>query len=143
MVTAILPTMTYQPHEPVVPAAHPIRTAPNGSSHNPTPSISSELTITPARYSSRASSPTDVSPVPKADASSSKLAGIVGMLTGCGALVALGLFLPLPTRFQNSGVSRSQSVADSFYVVGATALLVSVFCMFGLHNLAGEEGKGL
>jgi hypothetical protein len=64
------------------------------------------------------------------------------MLTGCGALVALGLFLPLPTHFQNSGVSRSQSVADSFYVVGTVALLVSLGCFFGLRRLSGEEGKG-
>jgi hypothetical protein len=65
------------------------------------------------------------------------------MLTGCGALVALLLFLPLPTRFQDGGASRSQSVADSFYVVGAVALIVSVGCLFGLRNLSGEHGKGL
>jgi hypothetical protein len=80
--------------------------------------------------------------LPKAG-SSSKLAGIVGMLTGCGALVALGLFLPLPTRFEKGGVSTSQSVADSFYVVGTIAIFVSFCCLVGLRNLAGEGDKGL
>lgn len=63
------------------------------------------------------------------------------MCTGLGALVALGFFLPLPTRFQDGGVSPSDAVADSFYVVGAVALLVATVCFFGLRNLPGEEYK--
>ena len=143
MVTAILPSMTYKAPESLVPTATQPQ-AQNGASHGATPSISSELTITPARYTSRSNSPTTGLTAVKTEASPApKLAGIVGMLTGCGALVALLLFLPLPTRFQDGGASRSQSVADSFYVVGAVALVVSVGCLFGLRNLSGEEGKGL
>ena len=63
------------------------------------------------------------------------------MCTGLGALVALGFFLPLPTRFQDGGVSPSNSIADSFYVVSAVALLVAIICFFGLRNLPGEEYK--
>jgi nitrate/nitrite transporter NarK len=64
------------------------------------------------------------------------------MFTGCGALVALLIFLPLPTRFQEAGHSPSVAVADAFYVVGAIAILVALGCFFGLRRLPGEEGKG-
>jgi hypothetical protein len=137
MVTAILPTMT------IAKTADDLRTPrrSNGASHAMTPSISSELTITPARF--RSASPTGDTP-PKANtiASSSNLAGLVGTFTGCGALVALLIFLPLPTRFQNAGHSPATAVADAFYVVGAIALLVAVGLFFGLQRLPGEEGKG-
>ncbi|KAF2270987.1 MFS general substrate transporter [Lojkania enalia] len=139
MVTAILPTMT------IVKASgdpcSPTRCA-NGTSHTMAPSISSELTITPARF--RSLSPTiDTTAKPDADASTSHLAGLVGMFTGCGALVALLLFLPLPTRFQKAGESAAAAVAGAFYVVGAVAILVAVGCFWGLRKLPGEEGKGL
>jgi hypothetical protein len=65
------------------------------------------------------------------------------MFTGLGALLALGFFLPLPTRFQKSGASPSAAVADAFYVVGAVAFVISVLCIFGLRNLPGEEEKGV
>ncbi|KIW08751.1 uncharacterized protein PV09_00689 [Verruconis gallopava] len=139
MVTAILPSMTHK--EPRNTSSPTSESTPigNGPSHCPAPSISSELTITPARY--RTFPPPISSTPPTTEPSASKLAGIVGMLTGCGALVALGLFLPLPTRFQKGGTSASQSVADSFYLVGAMAICVSICCFFGLRNLPGEEGK--
>lgn len=75
--------------------------------------------------------------------STSHLAGLVGMFTGCGALVALSIFLPLPTRFQKAGETPASAVADAFYVVGAVAILVAVGCFFGLRRLPGEEDKGL
>jgi MFS family permease len=68
---------------------------------------------------------------------------MVGMFTGCGALVALLVFLPLPTRFQDAGHSPATAVADAFYVVGAIALVVALGVFFGLRKLPGEEGKGL
>ncbi|KAI0847906.1 hypothetical protein F5Y00DRAFT_240014 [Daldinia vernicosa] len=73
----------------------------------------------------------------------SALAGYVGLFTGCGALVALSLFLPLPTRFsRKEGVTPAQAITHSFYVVSAVALVVAVFVFFGLRGLHGEEGKG-
>ncbi|KAL1894232.1 hypothetical protein Sste5346_006018 [Sporothrix stenoceras] len=73
----------------------------------------------------------------------SKLAGFVGLFTGCGALVALTLFLPLPADFaRKDGVTMAEAVADSFYVVAAVAVLVAGFVFFGLRNLRGEDGKG-
>ncbi|PYI35050.1 MFS general substrate transporter [Aspergillus indologenus CBS 114.80] len=81
-------------------------------------------------------------------APSSKLAGYVGMCAGSGALVALLVFLPLPSRLQQGGVSPPQSIKYSYYVVAIVSLLVAVFCsrhlpyfqqlgaalMLGFHN---------
>ncbi|KAF2438800.1 MFS general substrate transporter [Karstenula rhodostoma CBS 690.94] len=138
MVTAILPTMTVvqivqdprTPHRRV-----------NGASHALAPSISSELTITPARFQSR-SPPHDDTIVSKdTAASTSQLAGLVGMFTGCGALVALLIFLPLPTRFVQRGAHPDEAVADAFFVVGSIAIVVALGCFFGLRHLPGEEDK--
>jgi len=140
MVTAILPSMTI---------VKPVKSDPRsptrsrGRSHAPAASISSELTITPARF--RSTSPEEHAQKAIAKdtgASTSQLAGLVGVFTGCGALVALFVFLPLPTQFQNAGARPAAAVADAFYVVGTIALLVSLACFFGLRNLPGEEAKG-
>lgn len=140
MVTAILPAMTYRRFAPMRNPPSPRNI--NGSSHAQAPSISSELTITPARFRSRTPSAHGPRSLTTSEPSVSQLAGIVGMLTGFGALVALLFFLQLPTRFQDHGISSSQAVADSFYVVGNVALAVAVGCFFGLRGLSGEEDKG-
>ncbi|KAM0156827.1 hypothetical protein ACHAPG_005090 [Botrytis cinerea] len=110
-----------------------------------TESIDSEITITPTNYNDRREIPPgDHSKSMKQTGSSPpRLAGFVGLFTGCGALVALIAFLPLPAQFSRmKGVSQGQAVADSFYVVGVVSLMVSCFCFIGLRGLAGEEGKG-
>ncbi|KAF2643195.1 cytochrome P450 [Massarina eburnea CBS 473.64] len=134
MVTAILPTMTVV--KIVEDPRSPTRRT-NGTAHAISPSPS-ELTITPARFQDD-----DENTLVEKDtvASTSHLAGLVGMFTGCGALVALLVFLPLPTKFQNGGANPATAVADAFYVVGIVAILVSIACFFGLRNLPGEEGK--
>lgn len=141
MVTAVLPAMTFVKVVERDPRS-PTRRA-NGTSHAVAASISSELTITPARFRSR-SRETVPNALAKKDtgASTSQLAGLVGMFTGCGALVALLVFLPLPTKFQEAGETPATAVADAFYVVGAIAILVALGCFFGLRSLPGEEGKG-
>ena len=109
-------------------------------------SVSSELTITPERYTRNMSSehiPRAPSDEPALPPKSSQLAGYVGLFTGAGALVALVLFLPLPARFSEiSGVTQAEAVSYSFYVVGGVALAVAVFVFFGLRGIKGEEGKG-
>jgi len=122
-------------------------------------SISSDLTITPTRFEDRSQStpllpgsrrrtPTTAGsqPVEKGDkdprSDTSRLAGIVGMFTGIGALLAVVVFLPLPATFGRNG-SKSQAVQESFYVVGITAMIVGLFVFFGLRNLPGEEHKSL
>lgn len=109
-------------------------------------SVESELTITPERYTRTLSNDRVLRAdqnASKAPSKASALAGYVGLATGCGALVALVLFLPLPTRFGAiDKVTQGEAVSYSFYVVGAVSLVVAVFVFFGLRNLKGEEGKG-
>ena len=147
MVTAILPSMTgnrdYQNQNGSTDTLH----------ESETTSGDSQATIIPANYSKRAKASrvnertvnerTETETEPKSSSSPPRLAGLVGVFTGCGALVALALFLPLPAQFSHiQGITQGQAVADSFYVVGAISLLVAVFCFFGLRGLKGEEGKG-
>jgi MFS family permease len=143
MVTAILPTMTVVKEVRPDPRSPTLRRVANGSRHGVAASISSELTITPDRFRSGSREP-DVGALTKKDtgASTSQLAGLVGMFTGCGALVALLVFLPLPTRFQQAGESPAAAVAAAFYIVGAVAILVAIGCFFGLRQLPGEDEKG-
>lgn len=125
MVTAVLPAVT---------GAH-------GTVQAQPPSLSSVSTLTPDRPPSP--SPDDEEePKTTANSPSSRLAGFVGMCAGCGALVSLALFLPLPTQFQKLGFSPPQAIRSSYYLVAMTAVLVSICCLFGLRNLPGEEEKG-
>jgi len=139
MVTATLPTMTLEntqkePEEEYQRRGHQAHSA----------SVSSDATVTPAQLRTTGTLP------PAAKMASSKttrpatgqIAGLVGMFTGFGALIALALFLPLPARLQKSGITPANAVTDSFYVVGAMAFAVGLFCFFGLRGLAGDEGKG-
>lgn len=144
MVTAILPSMTgssYQEPSEAQVAPSPATLRPQ---HRVASSLDSEATITPATYNCRPKLTRGNTTGIKSSASSPpRLAGLVGVFTGCGALVALLLFLPLPTRFSRlDGVTQGQAVADSFYVVGGIALLVACACFAGLRGLQGEEGKG-
>lgn len=137
MVTAILPSMTAKSLSPPTSGTNP------GLGHAISPSVASELTITPALFRTRSPQAPGTQILGGPSASSpARLAGFVGMFTGCGALLALGIFLPLPARFQKAGVSPAHAIADSYYVVGVIALVISLFCYFGLRHLKGEEGKG-
>ncbi|RFU24857.1 hypothetical protein B7463_g11482, partial [Scytalidium lignicola] len=149
MVTAILPSMTGNKAEPVARdnCVDENLSVPGYLRDDMRPSISdsldSEITITPSNYNGmrRQSSKTKTSPK---GSSPPRLAGLVGLFTGCGALVALTLFLPLPAQFsQLKGITQGQAVADGFYVVGSISLLVALFCYIGLKGLQGEEDKGL
>ena len=155
MVTAILPSLTDESEDTFDETATLIPKRSRAARNSVALSLESELTITPERYTrtqSNASSSSSLSPGADAAAAErevqrqakpSALAGYVGLFTGCGALVALSLFLPLPARFgELDGVTPGQAVAYSFYVVAAVALLVAGFVFWGLKGLRGEEGKG-
>ena len=133
MVTAILPSMI-APSEKNNEAS---QTPGPGNGHGVSPSISSELTITPQRLQHQSSSQT-----PPNEISPTRLAGIVGIFTGCGALLALGFFLRLPELIQRRGTSPGQALADSYYIVGAISLVLALWCFLGLRNLQGEDEKG-
>ncbi|OAA50443.1 Major facilitator superfamily domain, general substrate transporter [Metarhizium rileyi] len=144
MVTAILPSLTDEGD--VNDGRMPSRYKPN-QRLSVAFSVESEVTITPERYTRSMSNDSrsscqDNNVVAKSTKPSA-LAGFVGLFTGCGALVALSLFLPLPTRFGYlDGVTPGQAVSYSFYVVGAVSLVVAAFVSIGLRNLKGEENKG-
>ena len=143
MVTAILPSLT----DETGPAAENAPKPPLGERPSVTLSVDSEVTITPERFRNDAGStlsyeePVDRNQEGKGKPSA--LAGYVGLFTGCGALVALSLFLPLPAQFGHiEGVTLGDAVKYSFYVVGTISFLVAIFVFFGLRGLRGEEGKG-
>ncbi|KAH6849693.1 hypothetical protein B0I37DRAFT_403666 [Chaetomium sp. MPI-CAGE-AT-0009] len=145
MVTAILPSLTDETGTTAETTREP---ASSSGRPSVTLSVDSEVTITPERFHNDSShTSTDGEESIRGSESkgkSSALAGYVGLFTGCGALVALVLFLPLPARFSHvDGVTFADAIKDSFYIVGIISLLVAVFVFFGLRGLRGEEGKGL
>lgn len=144
MVTAILPSLTNDA-DTAKDASALVPKLNRNSRHSAVFSVASEITITPERYSRSLSRERDDpdSEAPTEARKPSVLAGFVGLFTGCGALLALVLFLPLPVRFGGiDGVTPGDAVTYSFYTVSAVSLVVAVFVFFGLRNLQGEDGKG-
>ena len=146
MVTAVLPTMSFVSQ--TGPTPEPARPSDvfEGNGHAASPSFSSELANTPSRFQSHSEQP--AAAAQEADgshrllrSSSSQTAGYVGVFAGCGALLALLLFLPLPARFQSSGSPPDKALQYSYYIVAAVALVVSIACYAGLRNLKGETAK--
>src|SRR5437762_2142333 len=125
MVTAILPSVTGGSSHIDVPTCNTIRkplrhNRDTEQRHSTTPSLTSELTITPERYSRSISQSQEElenngnSKDINSTVSPPKLAGLVGFFTGCGALVALILFLPLPAQFSKiSGITQRQAIVDT------------------------------
>ncbi|OQD77213.1 hypothetical protein PENDEC_c003G01770 [Penicillium decumbens] len=123
MVTAVLPTVT----------GNTLRRQAYRAS------VSSELTITPDRVRRHLANQGDGNP----EASpSARLSGFVGLSAGCGALISLGVFLPLPARFEKMGLSPVEALQRSYYLVAMVAVLISLVSFVGLRNLPGEEEKG-
>ncbi|RDA84461.1 hypothetical protein CP532_0061 [Ophiocordyceps camponoti-leonardi (nom. inval.)] len=148
MVTAILPSLTDEgdTDADTIASGPPSRIIKPNVRLSAAFSVESEATITPERYTRTLSQERSRSPTWDPAAKPGKpsaLAGFVGSFTGCGALVSLALFLPLPARFGKlDGVTQGEAVEYSFYVVGAVSLAVALFVSIGLRNLRGEEGKG-
>ncbi|KAI9719344.1 MAG: hypothetical protein M1828_006245 [Chrysothrix sp. TS-e1954] len=139
MVTAILPNVTARQTNPRIAVDESSSDASEPRFH--AGSVSSTPTITPETYHSSKPAPAHSTSL-KSGANTSRVAGLVGMFTGVGALIALGLFLPLPKRFQDIGNTPADAVKHSFYVVGIVAFVVAIICGVGLSNLAGESHKG-
>lgn len=162
MVTAVLPSMVMpasaaEDEDALSTSYHVARqqeehgTCNGVARHAASPSINSELTITPASFASNAQHfPGDGKDLLQegaeeggSSAGTSQLAGLVGFFTGAGALVALSIFLPLPAHLQQDGFGPSESVQVSFYIVAVVALCVAVCIFVGLRNLPGEEKKSI
>ncbi|RFN45048.1 mfs transporter [Fusarium flagelliforme] len=144
MVTAILPSLTDDSNDEEDEARARIKALQNATARNSIAySVESESTITQERYTQSVSEPSITGPSDAAAGRPSKLAGFVGLFTGCGALVALTMFLPLPAKFgEDEDTTPAEAVSYSFYVVAVVAFAVSLFVAIGLRNIKGEEGKG-
>ncbi|KAM0278318.1 hypothetical protein ACHAQH_005237 [Verticillium albo-atrum] len=149
MVTAILPSLTGESDDAEDESTESPFKPTQNARHSIAMSLESDLTITPERY--RGIEPTEeevtVSRQERGGIKTlekpSALAGFVGLFTGCGALVALSVFLPLPARFgEIDRVTPAEAITDSFYVVGIVSFFVAVFVFVGLRDLQGENGKG-
>lgn len=139
MVTAILPSMTIsrKTSNPEIPEPNSTN---NG--HTMSPSISSELTITQQRHQHHSARQTENTQELSSDASPARLAGFVGFFTGCGALLALGLFLPLPALLRSHGTDPLSAVRHSFYIIGIIALVVAALCLVGLQDIPNAKAEG-
>ncbi|KAK5056107.1 hypothetical protein LTR84_012660 [Exophiala bonariae] len=142
MVTAILPAVAGNSQSTEESERGRSTEAMDNNRHSFSPSVASELTITPARYASRSPQRNIKLVAQDGDSdiarSTSRLAGHVGMLTGGGALIALMVFLPLPAKFQYAGYDQETALRYSFYIVAVIALILAVWCSFGLGGLQTE-----
>lgn len=133
MVTAILPAVTGVER-------------PRGGRREAPPTIVTTDTLdTTATTPLLSPPPTPTTPPPRASRASTppRMAGLVGLFTGLGALLALTLFLPLPAQFASfKGITQSAAVAYAFYTVATIAVLVAGACFIGLRGIRGDEGKG-
>ncbi|RMZ84597.1 hypothetical protein DV737_g1156, partial [Chaetothyriales sp. CBS 132003] len=136
MVTAVLPAVSSSADFSVNGTGS---TTVAARSHAPSPSIASELTITPDRFRCMESRSHHHSvSLTHSSVSTSRIAGLVGMFTGCGALLALALFLPLPANFQQHGVKADLALQYSFYIVAAVAFILALWSLLGLRRLSYE-----
>lgn len=137
MVTAILPTMSQIGARDGKDVEQPNGPSPN--SHAATPSVASELTITPNNFLTARKGRQSESTGSRVGDATSKIAGFVGMATGFGALVALSVFLPLPARFQKAGVQPGLALQYSYYIVGGIAIALALICFFGLRGVRNRN----
>ena len=140
MVTAILPAMTFRVKRDDHGSKENLST--NANMHTGSFSISSEGTITPERRQADSPKHNEAAATSSKVTSPSRLAGLVGLFTGLGALIALTLFLPLPARLGDRGLGAGEAVRDSYYIVGGVALAIAIVCFFGLRGLP-VKGRAL
>lgn len=93
MITAMLPTMTGPRQQKTVAKAAPLQDPPDNESPLP-----SEATTASPSYEARKEALLPPSPT--------RSAGIVGLFSGCGALLALLGFLRLPDLIEGSGIGK-------------------------------------
>ncbi|KAF3088879.1 hypothetical protein TWF569_009521 [Orbilia oligospora] len=73
-----------------------------------------------------------------------KLSGVVGFMTGCGALVALIFFLPLPTKLaEDKHMTRESALKHTFYIVACVSWTVALTVFIGLRGggVGGTHGE--
>ena len=89
-------------------------------------------------------SPTSSSSLPSSGKSSNaKIAALLGICTGLGALITLTLFLLLPRLFVTHGWVPMAAVQTAFYVMGAVACVFSLLVFLGLKCNPNKFSKAL
>ncbi|ODQ69246.1 hypothetical protein LIPSTDRAFT_59506 [Lipomyces starkeyi NRRL Y-11557] len=72
------------------------------------------------------------------------LSGLVGLCTGLGAVMAVTVFLPIPTSLEERyGLSPEESLKGAFYIVGTVAVVVGVVLFAGLRQDPSIQDTGL
>ncbi|ORX87632.1 MFS general substrate transporter [Basidiobolus meristosporus CBS 931.73] len=75
-----------------------------------------------------------------------RVAGVVGIFSGLGALLAVGVLLPLPGRLTKLYDGDSvKAIKTSFYIVGGIAMCLSLFLWFTLpkERSLGQKEAGV
>ncbi|RPA78481.1 MFS general substrate transporter [Ascobolus immersus RN42] len=90
---------------------------------------------------------TDADAVPtkeprKKDNTAGKHAGLVGLFSAFGALFALTVFLPLPSKLQSPEDVAGTGLRRAYYIVTAWALLAGSMCFVGIPSLPRKEPEG-
>ena len=137
MVTAILPSMI-TPHSDSDSLS---RESAPFNNNTIWPSVSSGSILDQQRSHQQSLQLPCVLKYSSSESSPARLAGLVGLFTGLGALLALCVFLPLPALFQKYGFQPGKAVITSFYIVGAISMVISILCLLGLQNLRDEDTK--
>ncbi|EWC47848.1 hypothetical protein DRE_02730 [Drechslerella stenobrocha 248] len=69
------------------------------------------------------------------------LSGLVGLMTGCGALIALVFFLPLPAKLsKDKHMTQTEALRHTFYAVAVASWAVALAVFIGLRG-QGVGGK--
>ncbi|ORZ37234.1 major facilitator superfamily domain-containing protein [Catenaria anguillulae PL171] len=72
-----------------------------------------------------------------------RISGLVGLMSGLGALVGVFVLLPLPTSFEKKGVSLGRGVQYAFLITGGIALAFSIIFFFAASKHFGDNNKDL
>ncbi|KAJ3192307.1 hypothetical protein HK101_006759 [Irineochytrium annulatum] len=72
------------------------------------------------------------------DQDRSKTAGLVGLMSGSGALLALFVFLPMPSRY---GDVR-QGLRTTFWIVGGVSIVFGGFLVWALRDVVASGALG-
>lgn len=80
----------------------------------------------------------DLNAAPARKSTGGKLAGLVGVFSCLGALFALSVFLPLPSKLGDPKVSGS-GLRAAYWIVAGWAVGSGIVCLFGLPNFEKHE----
>lgn len=76
---------------------------------------------------------------PVTQSTTTRSAGFVGLFSGCGALIALLVYLHLPNAFESAGASPENALANSYRIVGALAVCLAAICVFGFRGMSEDR----